>query len=122
GALPVGGGVAVLAGGRKSRGAMVRIPRAVVVVAVTGDTVARRAGEGAPVARGAVDRAVPAGEREARERVIERRRLPGGGRVTGLAGGRETRGDVVRIPRALELVEVARGAGGRGLGAAGVAV
>ena len=50
---------------------------------------------------------VRAGQREVHRGVIERRRLPGGSRMAGLARLREIQGDVVRVGRALKILQMA---------------
>ena len=62
------------------------------------------------MALGALHGDVEAGEGEAGRAMVESGSLPGGGRVTGGAGRRETGGGVVRIVRALEVFQMATGA------------
>src|SRR5262245_63106411 len=75
---------------------------------MAGDALAGRAGEApAGVAGAAVGARVRPAQREARERVVERRRLPGAVGVAGLALGRERARPVVGIARAVEVLAVA---------------
>ena len=111
---PLHGVVALFAGGRESRvqhrrgrvvviGLMARHARGHRnVVVVVNVAVGAQAGW----------HRVRTRQRERRLRVIERRRQPGRGRVTCLASLRKSSGHVVRIGRALEILQVARHAGG----------
>ena len=96
------------AGLRDSRGDVVRIRSAVEVVQVAGSAIRAQAGViTVDVAGGARLADVRAGQREARGGMVKLRALPGGCGVTLLAGLRETACDVVRIRRAIEIVDVA---------------
>lgn len=114
GGLPCRGAMAALAGLRKSVLHVIRIRGALEILEVARD--AGGAGQVVvPVdmtlrARGA---GVRSGQREANQIVVKRRRRPGGGGVTGLAGLRETELHVVRVLRLLEIRQVATDAGGR---------
>ena len=57
---------------------------------------------------------VRTGQREARFRVIESRRLPGCGGVAGFAGLRESAAHVARVSGSLEILQVTRHAGRAG--------
>lgn len=63
------------------------------------------------VALGACHLSVRSGQRKCRLRMVEGRRLPGGGRVTDLALLRDPSRHVIWIRRSLEILEVARNAG-----------
>ncbi len=58
-----------------------------------------------------LQRRMRAGQREAGGRMVKGRARPGGGAVALLAGLREARGNVIRIRRALEILQVAADAG-----------
>ena len=70
----------------------------------------------------ALHAAVRAGEREAGGRMIEGGRRPGGRRVALLASLREARGNVIRIRRALEILQVAADTSRIGAGQVVVAI
>ena len=110
GALPSRRGVADLAGRRETGSGMVRIIRAVVVLQVARRAILRRPGKlPVDVALLAVRRDMLAGQREVGRRVvIERRVAPIRRVVTRLTSGRETGGSVVRIVRAVVVLQVAR--------------
>jgi len=113
---PKHGVVALLAGRRKS-GMRHWGGRPVVVVLVATD--ARGGGDVvvvADVAIGALSwgHSVRSGQRKSGLGVIKSRRLPGGCVVAGLAGLRESAADVIRIRRALEILQVARYTRGAG--------
>jgi hypothetical protein len=111
-ARPLRGGMADIAGGRETGGLVIGIGRGVVVVDVAGGAVLRRAGEAiVGVALRTGDGGVFARQRELSSRVVvELRARPLYGRVTGVAGGGETRRFVVRIRCGVVVVEMAGGA------------
>ena len=107
---PGRGVMALIAGLREIRGDVIRIGGALVILEVTGH--ARRAVQAVVV----VDVAIGAGswrncvqpcERESSAVVVERCIRPGRGVVALVAGLREVRGDMVRVRRALIVLEVA---------------
>jgi len=122
--LPLIRPVAVLAGGREPRRAVVRVRSAVVVVLVAGEAFGRRPRE-APVdvASGALHAGVCAGEREPRQVVVDGGARPLVGGVAVLARRREPGRAMVRVRGAVEVVLMAGRALRRGARepAAGVA-
>ncbi len=118
GRAPGRGRVAVLAVGRETGGPVVRVRGAVVVRPMAGETVGRGSGEPAPdVAPSTVRALVGAGEREAGLVMVDVcGGAPGRRRVAVLAIGRESRGPVVRIRRAVVVRPMARETVGRGSG------
>src|SRR5262249_14232240 len=107
---PVAGVVALLAGLREVRSRVIRIGRALEVLQVSG--YAGSAGSvvvivNVAVGAGARRHGVQAGEREPGAVVVELRVRPVAGVVTLLAGLREIRSRVIRIGRALEVLQVA---------------
>ena len=112
--LPGAGGVAGLAGLRESLLYMVRIRRVLEILQVARD--ARRLGDVVVVVHVTIDagawrHGVLARQRESGLSVIEVGWLPRAGGVAGLARLREASLYVVRIRRALEILEVTRDAG-----------
>ena len=109
GTQPSRRGVARRTVGREAGLEMVRIGRAVVVLRVASEAVLRRSRELAvDVAGAAGDAHVRTRQRKLGQRVvIETRSRPGGSRMAGLTGGRETRLDVAGVGRAVEVVGVA---------------
>ena len=91
---------------------MIWTVRCLVVVLVAAETVGRN-GRVIVVhmATGTCNRCVGAGQRETGVVVIEARRAPGCGAVAHIALLRETRGHMVRVVRALEVIQVAPDAG-----------
>ena len=115
--LPGRSGVANLAGLRKSRLHVIRVSGALEVFQVTRN--AGRTGQVVIVIDVAIS-ALPrrhrvcSGQREIHQRVVERRRLPGHRGVALLASLGKVGRDVVRIRSSLEILQVARYAGGAG--------
>ena len=104
---PGGGGVAGLARGRKSCRYVVGVGCSLVVLLMTPIAGGRQSGEiVVHVATGAGQRGVGAGQRERRVVVVKCRARPRGGVVTGVAGLGETCCRVVRIGRALVILQV----------------
>ena len=109
-ARPGRGVVTLLTGLREARGYMVRIGRALEILQVATD--AGRIGRSQVVvaihvALRALHTDVGTDERETRSGVVKSRAGPGRGGVTLLAGLRESRLHMVRIGRALEILQVA---------------
>ena len=100
---PVGRGVARFAGGRKSRGGVIRIRRAVPIGLMAAEAICRQRGViVVRVALGASYRGMRPSQRKYRS-VVERRGRPPGRRVAQRAVGRETRRNVIGIGCAVEV-------------------
>lgn len=91
---------------------MIWTVRCLVVVLVAAETVGRnRRVIVVHVAAGTCNRCVCAGQRETGVVVIETRRAPGCGAVAYITLLRETRGHMVRVVGAFEVIQVAADAG-----------
>lgn len=113
GAVPRGGGMALLAGCREPALHVARIGRAVEILHVARGAIGRRSDE-LPIdmALGARHADVRTGQRELRKgAVIEGRRIPRGSAVAGLARGREAGLGVWRIVGLIKVRHVASVAG-----------
>lgn len=112
GAEPAGSCVTDGTSSRETSRHVIRIVRRLVVSLVAAETVGGNRGVVVVhMTAGACDRCVRAGQRETGVVVIETRRAPGCSAVAHLALLRETRGNMVRVVRAPEIIQVAADAG-----------
>jgi len=111
---PRSGGVALLASLWEIRLHVIRICGALEVLQVATHASRVRAGQiviAVYVTLRALQRRMRTGQRKSGGRMVEGRARPSGGAVALLARLREARGDVIRIRRALEILQVATDAG-----------
>ena len=110
---PGGCRVAVGAGGRETGRGVVGIIRGLILRFVAGITIRGSTSENViDVASGTGHVDMSACQREGRVVVVERSGAPGCGGVTDFASLRVSAGNVIRISRLLEIVQVAGDAGG----------